>query len=181
MQQIGAQGENQATNANIRVGGTLGAAGIRAGASTANTNARIADRDNNVPASTKYSVDHRVAGGSGGNATAPLTHQGVFVNKQLSDTQSQINNIGKLPPLTRRATPADSANYNSAKGRLPKLQQKADSLRGVLDNIGSQMGKPRADASGIPADPADQYEYYRNQGLGHEDAVNAVMQSGAAS
>jgi hypothetical protein len=166
----------------MNVDGRVQTTGMRDATSTANTTARIGAsiRNHDTPSgSTVYSVQNRPSAG-GANATAPLTHQGVFVNKQLSDTQGQINAIGKLPPLTRRATAADSSAYNTAKGRLPKLQQKADSLRGVLDNIGSQMGKPRADASGIPTDPADQYEYYRDQGLPHDDAVQAVMQGTAS-
>ena len=183
LEQIGAQGENQGNVANIRGGYQVQTAGIRANQSNVNnirTTQQSAANHATPSGSTIYSTDHRAASGTS-SAIQPLVHQSTLVNKQLSDTQGQINTINKLPELNRHSTRQDSTDYNAAKASIPRLRQRADSLRGVLDKIGADMNKPRADASGLPPDPADQYELYRNQGLSHDDAVNAVMQSGAVS
>src|SRR6185312_12582998 len=183
IKQIGAQGENQDNVANIRGGYQVQTAGIRANQSNTNnirTTQQSAANHATPSGSTIYSTDHRAASGTS-SAIQPLVHQSTLVNKQLSDTQGQINTINKLPDLNRHSTRQDSTDYNAAKASIPRLRQRADSLRGVLDKNGADMNKPRADASGLPPDPADQYELYRNQGLSHDDAVQAVMQSGAVS
>lgn len=78
-------------------------------------------------------------GGSGGNSVD--VHKAAVLKSQIADAvgQQRVARATTQYPLSARATSADSANYNQAAAAIPKLQQRADSLRGVLDKVAAGM------------------------------------------
>jgi hypothetical protein len=122
-------------------------------------------------------------GRSGVSSDSQDVHRGVFVDKQLSDTNAEIRAAEKVVSagLPRRATATDSASFNAARSAVSTLRPRADSLRGVISEIGAHMAGQTGRAAPAGAeDPtaglsdADAWEYHVEHGLSKQEATARV-------
>lgn len=111
----------------------------------------------------------------GPNTMTGLTHAGTAVNSQIMQTNREITAAQKVKStgLSRRATPADSADYNTAVGGIPALVAKRDSLQGVYGGIAARM-QGATNPGGAPVSDADLWEHLVGQGLSADEATAQV-------
>lgn len=115
-----------------------------------------------------------------GSGDRAIVHRGVFVSKQLADVNAEIRAAEKLTQYKPRdkAPPEQKAAYETARTNLVVLKQKADSLRGVLSDIGSQFTGAEGAASEDPTaqlSDAQAWEYYVHHGMAKAAATAKVQ------